>query len=253
MCGIATSSCPVSEPSVGEIAGPMTQHLDRPAPASKGTRPWSPAGIEKTLAADRCASPGAVPESARRRRRARRAAPESRPVPARTGGTPMTIQVGDKLPAANLKRLTADGIKDVPIAGSDPRQEGGAVRRAGRLHADLLGAAPAGLLEQAGGAQGQGRRHDRLRRGQRPVRAERLGQGAATSTARSRCSPTAMPSSPRRSASTSTPAASASAPARSAMRWWSTTASVKTLLVEDVPSQAEKSSAEAILAHALAG
>ena len=26
------------------------------------------------------------------------------------------IQVGDRLPAANLKRLTADGIKDVPIA-----------------------------------------------------------------------------------------------------------------------------------------
>ena len=28
----------------------------------------------------------------------------------------MTIQVGDKLPAANLKRLTADGIKDVAVA-----------------------------------------------------------------------------------------------------------------------------------------
>ena len=28
----------------------------------------------------------------------------------------MTIQVGDKLPAANLKRLTPDGIKDVSIA-----------------------------------------------------------------------------------------------------------------------------------------
>jgi peroxiredoxin len=28
---------------------------------------------------------------------------------------PMTIQVGDKLPAANLKQLTADGIKDVSI------------------------------------------------------------------------------------------------------------------------------------------
>lgn len=27
----------------------------------------------------------------------------------------MTIQVGDRLPAANLKQLTADGIKDVPI------------------------------------------------------------------------------------------------------------------------------------------
>lgn len=26
------------------------------------------------------------------------------------------IQVGDRLPAANLKRLTADGIKDVPVA-----------------------------------------------------------------------------------------------------------------------------------------
>jgi peroxiredoxin len=28
----------------------------------------------------------------------------------------MTIQVGDKLPAVNLKRLTPDGIKDVPVA-----------------------------------------------------------------------------------------------------------------------------------------
>ena len=28
----------------------------------------------------------------------------------------MTIQVGDKLPAGNLKRLTPDGIKDVTIA-----------------------------------------------------------------------------------------------------------------------------------------
>jgi peroxiredoxin len=28
---------------------------------------------------------------------------------------PMTIQVGDKLPAANLKQLTADGIKDVSV------------------------------------------------------------------------------------------------------------------------------------------
>jgi glutaredoxin/glutathione-dependent peroxiredoxin len=28
----------------------------------------------------------------------------------------MTIQVGDRLPAINLKQLTADGIKDVPIA-----------------------------------------------------------------------------------------------------------------------------------------
>ena len=28
----------------------------------------------------------------------------------------MTIQVGDKLPAANLKRLTPDGIKDVSVA-----------------------------------------------------------------------------------------------------------------------------------------
>jgi glutaredoxin/glutathione-dependent peroxiredoxin len=27
----------------------------------------------------------------------------------------MTIQVGDRLPAVNLKQLTADGIKDVPI------------------------------------------------------------------------------------------------------------------------------------------
>jgi peroxiredoxin len=28
----------------------------------------------------------------------------------------MTIQVGDRLPAVNLKQLTPDGIKDVPIA-----------------------------------------------------------------------------------------------------------------------------------------
>jgi peroxiredoxin len=28
----------------------------------------------------------------------------------------MTIQVGDRLPAVNLKQLTADGIKDVPVA-----------------------------------------------------------------------------------------------------------------------------------------
>ena len=68
----------------------------------------------------------------------------------------MTIQVGDKLPSAKLRRLTPEGIREVTIDRADQRQEGGAVRGAGRVHADLLRAPSAGLLEQAGALKAKG-------------------------------------------------------------------------------------------------
>ena len=57
----------------------------------------------------------------------------------------MTIKVGDKIPSATLMEMQ-DG-KPTPVSTDEffRRQESGAVRAAGRLHAHLLGQACAGL------------------------------------------------------------------------------------------------------------
>ncbi|CAA9265080.1 MAG: Peroxiredoxin, partial [uncultured Acetobacteraceae bacterium] len=56
------------------------------------------------------------------------------------------------------------------------RQNGRAVRRARRLHPDLLRPPPARFRRAGRRAQGQGRGRGRLRRGERRLRAGRLGQ-----------------------------------------------------------------------------
>ena len=58
----------------------------------------------------------------------------------------MTIKAGDKIPSATLMEMQ-DG-KPTPVSTDAllRRQEGGAVRAAGRLHADLLGQARARAL-----------------------------------------------------------------------------------------------------------
>ena len=78
------------------------------------------------------------------------------------------------------------------------RQARRAVRRARRVHADLLGAAPAVLCREGRRAESQGRRRDRLHLGQRPVRHGAPGT-RPTDRRTSPCSPTAMASSPMRS------------------------------------------------------
>jgi peroxiredoxin len=63
---------------------------------------------------DRCPAAAGMPDCARRTRRRDGTAttcPETMDKEA-----PMTIQVGDKLPSATLKQLTAEGIKDVSTA-----------------------------------------------------------------------------------------------------------------------------------------
>ena len=60
----------------------------------------------------------------------------------------MTIQVGDRLPDVPLSLATAEGPQADHQRRIFRRQAGGAVRRAGRLHPDLLGAAPALLCRQ---------------------------------------------------------------------------------------------------------
>ena len=79
----------------------------------------------------------------------------------------MTIQVGDKLPAVNLKRLTADGIKDVSVAALTSGKKVVLFAVPGAFTPTCSERHLPGFVEQADGAQGQGRRHDRLHRGQR--------------------------------------------------------------------------------------
>jgi hypothetical protein len=62
----------------------------------------------------------------------------------------MTIKVGDKLPEATFTVMKEGKPSPTHHCRPDLRQEGGAVRRTGRVHADLLGAAPAGLQGEGG-------------------------------------------------------------------------------------------------------
>ena len=90
----------------------------------------------------------------------------------------MTIQVGDKIPSATLKQMTPEGPKDDHHRRTLPRQEGCALRRARRVYPGLLAAPPARLRREGGRHQSQGRRRDRLRRGQRCLCHDGMGQGA---------------------------------------------------------------------------
>ena len=81
--------------------------------------------------------------------------------------TAMAIKVGDKLPNATFRVMTAEGPQAEDHRRGVQGQEGRAVRGARRLHADLQQPAPAGLPEQRRRDQGQGRRHHRGDRRQR--------------------------------------------------------------------------------------
>ena len=68
-----------------------------------------------------------------------------RPKPSIHEGTTMTISVGDKLPEATFKTMTDGRVEDPDLRRRVCRQEGRAVRRSRRLHADLQQQPPAGL------------------------------------------------------------------------------------------------------------
>ena len=82
-------------------------------------------------------------------------------------------KVGDRIPDVEVRVMNAEGapetVKTGDVLGT---RQGRAVRGAGRLHSGLLEDPPARLRRQRRRAQGQGRRHDRLHRGER-----RLGDG----------------------------------------------------------------------------
>ena len=137
----------------------------------------------------------------------------------------MTIKIGDKLPNATFRLVTADGPKPVTTQEYFAGRKNRAVRPARRLHADLPQEPPARLPRRGGGDQGQGRRRDRDDLGQRPSRARRLGQGDR------RGRPHRLPRRRRRrfrqggGARLTTLRRAASACARAAIRRWSRTES----------------------------
>ncbi len=69
----------------------------------------------------------------------------------------MTIKVGDKLPEATFKVMKDGKPADLSVADLTAGKKVALVRRAGRVHADLLGRAPAGLQGEGGGVPRQGR------------------------------------------------------------------------------------------------
>ena len=96
----------------------------------------------------------------------------------------MAIKIGDKIPSAKLRHMTAEGPKEI---GTDEIFKGKKV---------VLFAVPGaftptcsakhlpGFVRQSRRAQGQGRRHHRLHLGQRRLRHGRLGQGRRAPTTR---------------------------------------------------------------------
>ena len=159
----------------------------------------------------------------------------------------MTIKVGDRLPNATFTVMTAGWAEAEDHRRGLQGQEGRAVRRAGRLHADLPQQSPAGLRQERRRDQGQGRRHHRGHRRQRRLRHGRLEEGDRRRTDRSSSSPTAAPTSPRRS--TSPPICVASGLGVRSQRYAMLVEDgvVKTLNVEDAPGKAEVSSADNLL------
>ena len=87
----------------------------------------------------------------------------------------MTIQVGDRLPAVNLKQLTADGIKDVPITELTKGKKVVLFAVPGAF-TPTCSRSTSGLRRAGGSHQSQRRGRDPVRRRQRPLRLERLGE-----------------------------------------------------------------------------
>ncbi len=73
----------------------------------------------------------------------------------------MAIQVGDRIPDVPLTLATPEG--PVPVKSGDyfAGKRVALFAVPGRLHADLLGPAPAVLCREGRRAEGQGRRRDR--------------------------------------------------------------------------------------------
>ena len=101
------------------------------------------------------------------------------------GAKHMTIQVGDRIPSMTLVKAT----RGRPAAGRDATIISPAARsRSSRCPGAFTPTCSArhlpGFVEQGRRAQGEGRRRDRLRRGQRRLRAGRLGASRPAPTAR---------------------------------------------------------------------
>ena len=83
----------------------------------------------------------------------------------------MTIQVGDRLPAVNLKKLTPDGIKDVPITEVTKGKKVVLFAVPGAFTPTCSEKHLPGFVEQAAAIKAKGVDTIAVRRGQRPVRA----------------------------------------------------------------------------------
>ena len=90
----------------------------------------------------------------------------------------MTIQVGDRIPDVPLDPRHARRARSRSSSGDYFAGKRVALFAVpGRLHADLLGPAPAVLCRKGRRAEGQGHRRDRLHLGQRRLRHGRLEPG----------------------------------------------------------------------------
>ena len=134
----------------------------------------------------------------------------------------MTIQVGDRLPAVNLKQLTADGIKDVPITELTKGKKVVLFAVPGAFTPTCSEKHLPGFVEQAEAIKAKGVDAILCVAVNDPFvlsaweKARNVG-GKVNILSDGNASPRA------RSVWISTPAGSASAPARSATRWWSRT------------------------------
>ena len=89
----------------------------------------------------------------------------------------MAIQVGDKVPSATLKYLSPEGPKEITTDELFRGKKVALFAVPGAFTPTCSQRHLPGYVDKASRPQGQGHRHDRLRRGQRRVRDGRLGQG----------------------------------------------------------------------------
>ena len=97
----------------------------------------------------------------------------------------MTIQVGDRLPAVNLKQLTADGIKDVPITELTKGKKVVLFAVPGAFTPTCSEKHLPGFVEQAEAIKAKGVDAILCVAVNDPFVLERLGEGQRTSAARS--------------------------------------------------------------------
>ena len=89
----------------------------------------------------------------------------------------MAVSAGDKVPSVNFKMLTADGLSDVASDDYFGGKKTALFAVPGAFTPTCSAKHVPSFLAQGRCAQGQGRRPDRLRVGQRRVRDEGLGRG----------------------------------------------------------------------------